>query len=480
MSSVGPKFSAERIAHRPFLAGVTAVILVVGASRPVAAQSAGTADPASVRGTPQRSELDALVQLGLERNLGRRQRNLLVERAELAVREARGLYLPTAALNARYSSVSGSVVDLGSVVNPAFDALNQLLERPAFPTNLDLRLPQTQETTIRLTQPLFQPRIISANRIATAVADAHGAERDAYSRQLAADVRAGYLNYARATRLEELYEATVPLLDENLRVSERLVAAGKATPDMVLRARAERSDVTQKRDEARQMVSAARQSLNFLLDRDLGTALPIISDSSLGFADLEPVEELTRVALLAREELRAVDHARRASGAQERFAQSNFLPSVALAVDYGFQGADYRFDASRDHAITSVVVSWNLFNGGQDVARAQQAAVESRRLEEQRRELERLVALQVRTSWDAAAVARSAIATANDRLESARRTFELVRRRHEVGSASQIEFLDARTAYTSAALNQIITTYDYYLRRVALDRAAAIYPRNAR
>src|SRR5688572_1212807 len=72
-----------------------------------------------------RSALDELVDVGLERNLGRRQHDLAVRRAEAAVRQARGLYLPTATLNARYSSVSGSVVDLGSVVNPAFDALNQ-------------------------------------------------------------------------------------------------------------------------------------------------------------------------------------------------------------------------------------------------------------------------------------------------------------------------------------------------------------------
>ncbi|MGH7713717.1 MAG: TolC family protein, partial [Gemmatimonadaceae bacterium] len=198
------------------------------------------------RPTRSATPLDALVNLGLERNLGRRQHDLAVRRAGAAVREARGLYLPSATVNARYSQVSGNVVDLGSLVNPAFGALNQLLQRPAFPTDLDLRLPQTQETTVRLTQPVFQPRIIEANRIANALADAQNAERAVFIRKLAADVRAGYLNYAKASRLVELYESTVPLLDENLRVSERLVAAGKATPDVVSRARAERSDVVQK------------------------------------------------------------------------------------------------------------------------------------------------------------------------------------------------------------------------------------------
>jgi outer membrane protein TolC len=244
---------------------------------------------------------------------------------------------------------------------------------------------------------------------------------------------------------------------------------------VVLRARAERSDVRQKRDEAVQQADAARQALNFLLDRGLSTPIALMADSLLGFGELPEPDGLTRQALLAREELRVLDHAMRVSGAQELAAQSSFLPSVSIALDYGFQGNDYRFDSRRDHTITSLVLSWNLFNGGQDVARARRARVERRRLEYERGELENLIALQVRTAWEAAQVAQRAIATSGERLESARRTFELVRRRHEVGSATQIEFLDARTTYTSAALNQILTTYDYYLRRVALERASASY-----
>ena len=463
--------SGRAAANIPRLSRVVLVLLVL----PLFSAAPGFAQ------RPQPiNALDELVQLGLERNLGRRQRDLAVRRAEAAVRQARGLYLPSATVNARYSQVSGNVVDLGAVVNPALGALNQLLQRTAFPTDLDLRLPQTQETTLRLTQPLFQPQILEANRIASALADAQTAERASFTRQLAADIRSGYLNYAKAIRLVALYDSTLPLLDENLRVSERLVAAGKATPDAILRARAERADIVQKRDEATQLANSARQSLNFLLDRDLASPVALIPDSAFGFSELPDVDVTARQAVLAREELRVLDHAMRVSGAQERAALSTLLPTVALALDYGFQGNDYRFNSRRDHTIASVVLSWNVFNGGQDVSRARQASIERRRLEYQRGELEDLIALQVRTAWDAAQVARSAIATAGDRLESARRTFDLVRRRHEAGSASQIEFLDARTTYTSAALNQILTTYDYYLRRVALDRAAASYPEEIR
>lgn len=452
-----------RVALIATLAGALAV--------PIAQASA----QASAQRSAPRAPLDALVERGLRQNLGRRQQFLAVQRAEAGVREARGLYLPTATLNSRYTRVAGNTVNLGTLINPAFDALNQLLQRSAFPTNLDIQLPLRQETTVRVAQPLFQPAILAANRAQSALADAQLAQRDVQARQLAADIKSGYLTYAKVRQVVALYDSTLPLLDEQVRVSERLVQAGKATPDMILRARAERSDVQQRRDESVQLADAAREALNLLLNRPLADEVALIDEPALGFDSLPALDALRRDALRLREELRQVDHSRRAVAAQGQLAQGSFLPSVSVALDYGVQGKEYRFDRSRDFSALTFVVSWNLFNGGQDAARIQQASLDGQRLSVQRQELEQLIALDVTTAWQSAAVARSAIHTAEERLASARRSFELVRRKQEEGAASQLEFLDARTSFTSAALNLVITRYDYYLRRVALERAAASY-----
>lgn len=479
-----PTLPAQPGAHRPARGRVAALARPRAAGRTGARMARAVAFVAGLAvapallaqdGAPKSTPLDALVETGLRQNLSRRQQLLAVEQADAAVREARGLYLPSATLNARYTELAGNTVDLGTLINPAFGALNQLLQRPAFPTNIDMRLPLRQETTVRLAQPIFQPSIIAANRVQSALADAQGAQRDVQARQLTADIKSGYLTFAKVQQVVALYDSTLPLLDEQVRVSERLLQAGKATPDMILRARAERSDVQQRRDESVQLAEASREVLNLLLNRPLDTEVAIIPDSALGFDSLPALDVLRREAASGREELRQVAHARRAVSAQERLAQGSFLPSLSVAVDYGVQGKDYRLDRSRDFAALTVAVSWNLFNGGQDAARIQQASLDGRRLELQRQELEQRIALDVTTAWQGAAVARSAIRTADDRLQSAKRTFELVRRKQEEGAASQLEFLDARTAFTSAALNRVITRYDYYLRRVALERAAASY-----
>jgi outer membrane protein len=426
-----------------------------------------------------RSPLDALVAEGLSANPALRARSFAVSRDDASVTQAKGRFLPSLVANGRASSLSG-VPDLGALINPAFSALNQLLGRPAFPSDITLTFPQRQEVTVRLAQPLFEPRVLEAYRIARSLRDATTADRDAHRRQLAADIQTSYLQYARAMRGAEIYDQTVPLLDEALRVSERLLSAGKVTPDNVLRARAEQSAVVQQRDAAHQLATAARQQLNYLTGRTLDAPLPLYADSLLGFdtrfVAREDLGQAQARASSGREELTQLDRAYDAVQGQRRLARADFLPSVNLALDYGFQGNQIRVGRNTDFSVASLVFSWNLFNGGQDRARVQQASLDAQQLQSRRADVARGIALQVRVAHDAAAVARTAITTAADRLSAASRTYELVQRRFGEGLASQLELLDARTTLTSAQLNRLITTYDFYQRVVDYERAAALSP----
>jgi outer membrane protein TolC len=257
-------------------------------------------------------------------------------------------------------------------------------------------------------------------------------------------------------------------------VAQRLVDAGRSTPDAVLRARADRSDVEQRLAEAREGEDAAARAFNQILRRPLDQEVDVLPDSLLRFEISLTEAEAVASALARREELAQTSAGIAAAEAGVRRATASFLPSVYLALDYGFQGRDLSFTANNDFAVASVVVSWNLFNGGSDLARRQSDRLESDRLRLRHSELEDLIRLDVRQTYEAAVVARDAIATAEARLAAARRSFELVRRRYEEGLATQVEFLDARTAFTSADLNRVQTIYRYAIRYVDLERAAAL------
>jgi outer membrane protein TolC len=323
-------------------------------------------------------------------------------------------------------------------------------------------------------QPLFDASILAGHSLARHARDGQQFQRSAAARRLAADAQAAYLDVASARSARQIWESTLTLVTESERVAGRLVEAGRATPDAVFRARADRSDVQQRLAEASETEAAAGRSFNQILRRPLDAPVEPVADSLLRFELTLTEDQAVASALARREELAQGDAGIRAAEAGVRLATASFLPSVNLAFDYGFQGPDLSFGRDDDFAVASLVISWNLFNGGRDVARRQSAQFEAERLRLRRMELEDRVRLDVRQAYRAAVVARDAIVTAEARLAAAQRSFVLIRRRYQEGLASQVELLDARTSFTNAELNRVQTVYRYAGGYVDLERAAAL------
>ena len=395
------------------------------------------------------------------------------DRAYAELREARSLLLPSINLESRVSEQRGTL-NVGDLVNPAYRALNQVTGTNRFPTDLDLTLPQRHDSYVRFALPLVDPAIWANRRAAGHRYDAERFERLSVARRLAADVQSAWLAARSAERAVGIREATLALTEENERVTQRLIDAGRETPDRLFRARSERSSALQLLIEARDAASAARRATNQLAGRPLDRALDSIPDSLL----LRPIpvtrESAAQAAVARRPELSALQSGADAARAGARAARASFLPKVSLAVDYGFQGREVSFSGDNDYVVASLVLSWNLFNGGGDVARVDAANATRDELEATHRDLTERVRLEVLQAYDAAVAGLNAIQAADDQEAAARRAHNLVRRRYEEGMAPLIELIDARSALVSAELNRSVTLYRYAQRLVDLERAAAL------
>ena len=113
------------------------------------------------------SVLHDYIRTAITQNLALQQKDISVQQARAALRQARGLYLPQLSLEARYSRADGGriiEIPIGDLMNPVYASLNQLLDMPVFPANLENEsIPflreREQETKLRLVQPVFQPGI---------------------------------------------------------------------------------------------------------------------------------------------------------------------------------------------------------------------------------------------------------------------------------------------------------------------------------
>jgi outer membrane protein TolC len=471
-----PKFDKRPVTQQLRVL-VISIALVFGVS-------AGTANAQEQPGRPLAEVIEAYVREGLASNLSLQAQSLEVERAEAALDAARARYFPEASLEARYSRSEGGrtfELPLGASLNPVYQTLNDMLvaqgQPPKFPVVQDETIAflreREQDTHLALRMPLIAPAIPAAVRAQRELLGASEYSRQALARSLKRDITVGYLRWLMAVRNQGIVDASVTLLNENLRVNDSLFRNGKITQDQVLRARAELLQVTQQSREAKNLASQAQSYLNFLLNRPLDTALENADVAAEVTATTRALVELRQSAIDSRPELAELAHLTRASEAQTSLAKADLWPTISLGADGGIQGEEYETGRGSNYATVSLLLHWTFFDGGARRAAVRQADAVARRTQTQFNELMQQVQLEVQQSLDRLNTSADSLATAAARSEAAHAGFRIASRKRDEGVISQVEFIDARSNLTGAELNLNVTRFEVLARQAELDYATA-------
>lgn len=452
---------------KPWLGGLVALLCVL---------------PAAAEPQPFEAVVGRYVAQALESNLGLQGQDLQVERSAAALDAAKARFWPELSVSARYTVAQGGrTIDfpIGQLLNPAYQTLNQLLiaqgQQPRFGTLTDQSIAfqreREQDTRVTLRQPLYQPAIPAAVAAQRELLGSEQYARLALARQLKRDVTVGYAGWLMAVGNEHIVSANSQLLAENLRVVTALHTSGRITQDQVLRAQAEQLAVQQQLGAVRGGVAQARSYVNFLLNRPLDTPLDEADSAVTLPVEPKPQSALRDDALRQRAELAQLDALGKAAEAQLRIARAALGPQLALGVDAGTQGEQYRLGSGYNFVAASLVLSWKFFDGGASRAAADEARIASRRAAVARQATAQRVALEVQQAIDALAVARDALTTATARQQAAEAALRIAGRKRDEGSISQVEYLDARTAATSAQQGLNSARFELLQRSAELDYA---------
>lgn len=406
----------------------------------------------------------------LAQNLTLSEKQLQVSRRAAEHQVSRAGYYPTVDLSARYTRFLIGGLDLGTLINPAYAALNQVIGQDRFPTDLELKLPLSLEAKLELRQPVYVPALSVARRLTALGSQASEVELALARREVVFGVRAAYLGHAQAAAVAALLRDTRALLEENLRVSEQLVAADKQTADVVFRARAELAAHDQLLRQVTEQQRAAARALNNLRGRPGDAAVAAPETLPAPAAIPVGLPELLAHARGARAELRLVGVGRRVAETERDLVATGSLPTVALALDYGVQSGDLSPSLDDDFATVSLVASWNVLDGGRDTRRRRGKSLEIAAAEVRRRQVSDQIETEVRDAYGAAEVALAAIAAADERVRSAQAAYDIISKKYAAGALPQIEVIAARTALLQAGTDRIAAGTDIHLRLVELER----------
>ncbi|MGE0115757.1 MAG: TolC family protein [Steroidobacteraceae bacterium] len=433
---------------------------------------------------PLQAVLDDYVAEAMRNNLALQSESYAVEQSRAALDAARARFLPELSLSARYTRNDGGrdfIFPAGDLLNPVYSTLNDMLVaqgQPAqFPQVENQAIPflreREQDTHLSARQPLYAPAITAGVRAQQALLGASEQQRMAVARQLKRDVTVAYLNWLQASAAVQIVASTQELLTENLRVNESLFKHGRVTEDQPLRAQAELLAIEQQLQQARDSVSQAQSYVNFLLNRELGTSLePANAPDDISIQAVE-LSHLREQAAAQRPELKQLEQGVVAANEQIRIARADAMPTLALGIDAGIQGADYGFGSDYNYSSASLLLNWKFYAGGGLKAQVNGAKAQARRLQARRDALNEQIALQVQQAVDRYRTAASSLATAQARAAAARAAFHIAGRKRNEGVINQAEFLDARSSLTGAELNLNVTRYAVLIEAAQLEYATA-------
>ncbi|QMW02863.1 TolC family protein [Spirosoma foliorum] len=431
----------------------------------------------------QSTILDGYVREGLANNLALRQESLEISRVTESLNQAKSLFYPRIAFNPTYSLAAGGrrlEFPVGDLLNPAYKTLNQLIGADKFPTNIEnvnqLLAPNNfHDTKFTVQYSIFNTDIQYNYLIQKQLVSAQEARKRVVENELRYNIATAYYQYLQTLDAIRIFENSRQLLTGLARLNEKFVSNNVATKEVVTSARYEISKVDQQLAVAQKNREAARAYFNFLLNRELTTAVDV--DSTLTKILPESKENLTELqqtALHSRQELNQLGGSLQAAQTLVKLNEANAkIPNVYVGGNAGFQGYGYTFQ-NQAYMVAQVGLQWDLFRGYEKRSKIQQAKIQTNALQTRMAEVQRQIQLQVLQAYYDLNAATESLAATQSGMVNADQTFRVIDSKYRNGQSLLIEYLRYQNDQLTAQLQHSLARTDVLVKRAALDRAVAV------
>jgi len=277
-------------------------------------------------------------------------------------------------------------------------------------------------------------------------------------------VAQGYFKTLRAKKMVEVATQNVFDLKEHLRLAQDQYQFGVVTMNDVLQAKVSLADAQQNLIVAQTDFIDLRSSLNKALMLPV-TAPTVLKDEKV---DLKAwaLGEATDVALKHRADLKA---------SQERIheqekvvveTRAQFFPQFAVQAGHFYQVNNSLLHNHQWFAIFGM--NWNIFSGLDTKAAVSQAKLKVQQLQEQQKDLNEQVQLDVQTAYLKIKETVDRIRTTETAVTQGEENLRLNEERYKEGVGTATDVIDADTLLTRTRVNYWTAVYDHQMAKAQM------------
>jgi len=321
-----------------------------------------------------------------------------------------------------------------------------------------------------LSVPLFTGgRISSSIAAAEARGRGAGAQLQGAEQDLKLAVAESYVDVLRARKALAVAESNVRTLEALAGDVGAMYERELVPKNELLAVQVALADARQNRLRAANGAEIAQAAYNRRLGEPLDRTVDLEEQIPEPEALPPELAALVQRAAERRTELAALTEQASAYGQLAKVERSRVLPQVSVSGGYNY--LENQFLDDEEFAMAGVGVQWALFDGGQSRKRAAAMERNRRAAEQQRADVESLIALQVRQAWLGVEEARERVQVSADAVEQAEENLRIARERYGAGLGTQTQLLEAETLRVQALSNRDNAVLDASLARLRLARA---------
>jgi outer membrane protein TolC len=379
------------------------------------------------------------------------------ELADAQIAEARAGRLPQVQLSESFTNGNNPVFVFGSLLEQArFTQQNfnlPLLNNPDPLTNFRFG--------VTVKAPLFD-QWQSATRIKRAQLGRQQADEQTslVEQQVRFETLRAFYGLLLAQAKKEVSDEAVKLAEADVKSSRDRVEAGTAVVSDLLAAEVQLAEARQQQIQTDGDIITAQAAFNTALGLPVNTPQRIQGDLIEKKFDLADQEELIRLALEHRPDLKRAGLATNSGEVSVAGARNEYLPRVDVFANFGASRNNF-VNGSSDYTV-GASVSFNLFDAGRNARIAQARAAANLAASEQQH-LANQIRLEVVRAQQQFVSARERLKVAERIISQASEALRITQDRYQAGLTTITEVLRAETTLTRARLIVLSARHDFYV-----------------
>lgn len=282
--------------------------------------------------------------------------------------------------------------------------------------------------------------------------------------ELVLEIQSAFLDLLTARESVRVAEDSLTRLKSQLNVSQSFYEVGLVPKLDVLQAQVDVAQAEQDLISARNVVDNLRAWLNTLLNLPLEQE--VFYQGELDFIPFVlELDECREMALSNRPDIFIADKSIQIALKDEKITASSFYPQIGANFDLYRRGDDPTVSGSRlqdrSEWRAGVQLEWTFFEWGRTYYAHKQAGQRTMQLMAEYEDLLSIVVFQVKSSYLNIDESRDRITVARQALEEARESFRMAGARYEAQVGTNTDVLDAQAKLTGAEANLIRANADY-------------------